>query len=167
MTLVTPEQLKETIGFYFDMKKNQARVFTENWGEIADIFACGEAMISTCGWEPISLWTREKGADVRYVFPKEGILAFMDTYVIPKNAPHPDVAYGLVNQGISVEAQLKLARDLGQVIVNGAAVPLLDEDNRKTYSYDEPDKLADKGVGFVPFPPVEPDRVHAPYDDML
>lgn len=166
-TVVTPAQLKETIDFYIDMKRNQARVFTENWGEIADIFARGEAVISTCGWEPISLWAAEKGADVRYVFPKEGTMAFMDTYVIPKNAPNLDVAYGLVNQVISVEAQLKLAKDLGQAIVNGAAVPLLDEDNRKTYSYDELEKLADKGVGFVPFPPLEPDGIHATYDDML
>ena len=98
-------------------------------------------------------------------------MAFMDTYAIPKDAPHPEEAHAMINHGISVEGQVHLATALGQAIVNNAAVPHLDEQNRSLYLYDEigsgnVEALADI-AWFVPFPPQEPDGTHATHDDML
>ena len=63
----------------------------------------------------------------------------------------------MINHGISVEGQVHLANALGQAVVNQAAVPHLNEQNRGLYLYDEigsgnVEALADI-AWFVPFPP--------------
>ena len=43
----------------------------------------------------------------------------------------------MINHGISIEGQVHLANALGQAVVNSAAVPHLNEQNRGLYLYDE------------------------------
>ena len=170
-TRLTHAQLKELIDFLINMKKNQARLYTDSFGEMTDILARGDAVITDLGWEPVVLWAAEKGAEVAFTYPKGGTVAFMDTYAIPKNAPHIEEAHAMINHGISIEGQVHLANALGQAVVNKAAVPHLSEQNRGLYVYDEMasgnvEALADI-AWFVPFPLLEPDGVHATYDEML
>ena len=170
-TRLTHAQLKELIDFLIDMKKNQARLYTDSYGEMTDVLARGDAVITDIGWEPVVLWAAEKGAEVAFTYPKGGTIAFMDTYAIPKNAPHIEEAHAMINHGISIEGQVHLANALGQAVVNSSAVPHLNEQNRGLYLYDEMasgnvEALADI-AWFVPFPLQEPDGVHATHDEML
>ena len=170
-TRLTHAQLKELIDFLINMKKNQARLYTDSYGEMTDVLARGDAVITDIGWEPVVLWAAEKGAEVAFTYPKGGTIAFMDTYAIPKNAPHIEEAHAMINHGISVEGQVHLANALGQAVVNSAAVPHLNDQNRGLYLYDEigsgnVEALADI-AWFVPFPLQESDGVHATHDEML
>jgi putrescine transport system substrate-binding protein len=38
-----------------------------------------------------------RGADIRYVIPKEGAQMWFDNFAIPSDAPHPDEAYALID----------------------------------------------------------------------
>jgi putrescine transport system substrate-binding protein len=37
------------------------------------------------------------GVEIEYVIPKEGALMWFDSFVMPKDAPHPDEAYAFIN----------------------------------------------------------------------
>jgi spermidine/putrescine-binding protein len=163
---MTPAQLKETIDFLIKLKKEQALTYTDSYGEMADIFARGEAVISTMGWEPVAGWAKKKGVEVAYVYPKEGTTGFVDTYVVPKNAPNPDAAHQLINNALSEAAQTFVAVEFGQGIVSQAAIAKLSDEARKAYPYDDMASLAQRAK-FYPFPPLEDDGVHATYDMII
>ena len=163
---MTPAQLKETIDFLIKLKREQALTYTDSYGEMADILARGEAVISTMGWEPVANWAKDKGAVVEYVYPKEGTTGFVDTYVVPKDAPHPAEAHKLINNGLSVAAQVFVGNEFGQGIVNVEAIGQLNEGARGAYPYDDMENLAQRAK-FYPFPPTEDDGVHATYDMII
>lgn len=161
---MTRSQLKETIDFLIKLKKEHALV-QAGFDEVADIMARGDAVISTFGWEPIVQWAAAKGATLAISYPKEGTVAYVDTYFIAKNAPNYDAALGLIDDALSTEAQLALAADLRQGIVNREAIDRLPPDLREAYPYDD---LANFGgrARSCPFPPLEDDGVHATYRAM-
>jgi spermidine/putrescine-binding protein len=163
---MTPDQLKQTIDFLIKVKKEQALTYTDSYGEMADIFARGEAVISTMGWEPVAGWAKKKGVEVAYVYPKEGTTGFVDTYVIPKNAPNPEPAHALIDNALSAPAQVFVGNEFGQGIVNTEAVSKLNDDAKKAYPYDDMASLQERAK-FYPFPPLEDDGTHATYDMII
>jgi len=170
-SIMTHDQLKKVIDHLIWMKKNVARTYTDSYGEAVDILARGDATTLDIGWEPVQLWAADKGADISMVYPKGGTVAFMDTYGIVKDSPNNELAHAMINNGISIDGQVHLAKSLGQAVVNKAAVPHLSEQNRGLYRYKEMSEgdmeaLADIAF-FIPFPLQEPDGVHATHDDML
>jgi spermidine/putrescine-binding protein len=165
-TLITPAQLKETIDFMIKIKKEQARTVAASYGEMVDIMARGEAVISTLGWEPVVKWAAKKGAKVAYVYPKEGTCGFLDCYVLPKNAPNRDLDLKLIDNALSLAGQQLIVDKLGQAIVNTAAIAALSAEDRALYPYDNIAAMA-KIARFYPMPPLEPDGVHVTFRDML
>lgn len=164
--LTTHAQLKETIDAMIDLKKNHARAMAQSYGEAADMFARNEVTVSALGWEAMVGFAAEKGKVIDFQIPEEGTLMFMDCLIIPKSAPHPDIAYDLANICLSIPGQELLAANLGQAITNTAAVPLVSEENREMYRYDDMAVISEK-ARLYPMPPLESDGTHATYDDML
>jgi len=165
-TLITHAQLKETVDFMIKIKKEQARTVAASYGELVDLMARGEAVISTLGWEPVVKWAAKKGARVAYVYPKEGTCGFLDCYVLPKNAPNRDLDLKLIDNALSVAGQQLIVEKLGQAIVNTAAIAALNAEDRALYPYDNITSMS-KIAQFYPMPPLEPDGVHATFRDML
>jgi len=164
--LTTHAQLKETIDAMIDLKKNHARAMAQSYGEAADMFARNEVTVSALGWEAMVGFAAEKGKVIDFQIPEEGTLMFMDCLIIPKAAPHPEMAYDLANICLSVPGQELLAANLGQAITNTAAVPLVSEENREMYRYDDMAVISSQ-AHLYPMPPLESDGTHATYDDML
>ena len=124
-THLTAAQLKETIDFLIKVKKEHARTVAASFGEMTDILARGDAVISTIGWEPVVQWVKKKGATLAMVYPKEGTTGFIDTYVVPRKAPNYELNLRLINHALSAEAQAEFAREMGQGIVNVDAIAAL------------------------------------------
>jgi putative spermidine/putrescine transport system substrate-binding protein/spermidine/putrescine transport system substrate-binding protein len=148
------------------IKKEHARTYTASYGEMADVLARGEAVISTMGWEPIVKWVAKKGAKVAMVYPKEGTTGFIDTYILPKNSPNREMNLKLINNVLSVGAQKILVEKLGQAIVNLDAIAELTPEERSIYPYDKMDTIS-KIARFYPMPPLEPDGTNVTYSDMV
>jgi len=165
-TMITPAELKETIDLLIKIKKEHARTVATSWGEMADVMARGEAVIATCGWEPVVLWVAKKGAKLAAVYPKEGTTGFIDTYVLPKGAPNPDLAVKLIDNALSVAGQKLIADKMGQGIINLDAIAELTPEQRLVYPYDNMETMT-KTARFYPMPPLEPDGKHATYGDMV
>ena len=85
-TQVTQEQLDKTTDLLIQIKTEQARSFSPNMGDMADIMARGEAWLSTIGWEAVPAFPVAAEADLRYTHPAPGDFTFVDSYCI--HQPH-------------------------------------------------------------------------------
>jgi spermidine/putrescine-binding protein len=164
-TLLTKEQLAKVIDFLVEVKTKQARAFFSTYGDMADAFARNEIVITTIGWEAVAVWAQQKGKTIAYTIPQEGTGMFMDCMCIPKDCPHPDLAYGLINHIVSPPSQNQFATEQSAGITNLKAVPLLPEELRKSYKYDDIDGFMQK-ARLVPVPPTV-EGEYATYDDFL
>ncbi len=72
----------------------------------------------------------EEMPELRYVYPKEGILVWVDSLVIPKNAKHIDAAHQFINYLMRPDVAKVISEEIGYPTPNLAAVKLLDEEVR-------------------------------------
>ena len=165
-TLMTHEQLKKTIDFLINVKKNHARTLAESYAEAADIFARGEAVIAALGWDAVTAMAAEKGKKLGAVVPKEGTGAYLEVVVIPMESPNLDVTYGLINHAISNEAQKYFGESFQVGICNLEAVPMLPEFLQERYHYADLDEFTKK-VEIWKMPPLETHATLATFDDLL
>jgi spermidine/putrescine-binding protein len=164
-TRLTMDQLKATIDFLINIKKNHARTFSASYGESTDLFARGEVVISAIGWDAQVGFAAAKGKQLAFAMPDEGVMAFMDALVIPKGAPNMDAAYKALGHAISPEGQKVMATNLTQAVVNMDAVPMLDAANTAIYQYGALDAFLTK-ARFNPFWPLEPEGEFATFDQV-
>jgi spermidine/putrescine-binding protein len=162
-TRITMDELKKTVDFLIEIKKNHARTLASSYGEAVDMFARGEVVTSAIGWDAMVGFAAAKEKKLDFAIPEEGVMVFMDTVAIPKGAPHLDLAYKMLEQCISAEGQKHIADTLTQAVITKAAVPLIDAKNREIYQYDNLGALFEK-ARFYPFWPLEPDGDFVTHD---
>jgi spermidine/putrescine-binding protein len=162
-TRVTMDELKKTVDFLIEIKKNHARTLASSYGEATDMFARGEVVTSAIGWDAMVGFAAAKQKKLDFAIPEEGVMVFMDTVAIPKGAPHLDLAYKMLEQCISPEGQKHIADTLTQAVITKAAVPLIDAKNREIYQYDNLASLFEK-ARFYPFWPLEPEGDFVTHD---
>lgn len=153
-TQVTQEELDKTTQLLIEIKTKQARAFSPNMGDMADIMARGEAWLSTIGWEAIPAFPVAEGASLKYTHPAPGDFTFVDSYCLVKDAPNPDTAYAFMNHMLSPEAQAVAMDDMDSATVNLKAIPLLDEATGALFPYDNLDEIF-KIAPVWGFPPLE------------
>jgi spermidine/putrescine-binding protein len=165
-TRLTMDELKKTIDFLINIKKNHARTFSASYGEAVDLFARGEVVTSAIGWDAMVGFAAAKNKVVDFVVPDEGAMVFMDTLVIPKGAPNRDLAYKLLSQSISAAGQKQIADALTQAVISKAALAGVDDKNKQIYQYDNLPKLFEKAK-FYPFWPLQPEGDFATHEQVL
>ena len=89
----------------------------------------------------------------------------MDCLCIPKDCPHPDLVYGMINHILSPGPQTQFATEQSAGITNLKAVPSLPEELRTAYNYGDIDGFM-KLARLFPVPPTE-EGEYATYDDFL
>ena len=162
-TRITMDELKKTVDFLIEIKKNHARTLASSYGEATDMFARGEVVTSAIGWDAMVGFAAAKQKKLDFAIPDEGVMVFMDTVAIPKGAPHLDLAYKMLEQCISAQGQKHIADTLTQAVITKAAVPLIDAKNREIYHYDNLASLFEK-ARFYPFWPLEPEGDFVTHD---
>jgi spermidine/putrescine transport system substrate-binding protein len=164
-TLLSKEQLVKVIDFLIEVKTKQARAFFATYGDMADAFARNEVVITTIGWEAVAVWAKGKGKTITYSIPQEGTGMFMDCLCIPKDCPHPDLVYAMMNHILSPAPQTQFATEQSAGITNLKAVPSLPEELRTSYNYGDIDGFM-KLARLFPVPPTK-EGEYATYDDFL
>jgi spermidine/putrescine-binding protein len=165
-TLLTREELAKVIDTLIELKKNQARAFFASYGDMADAFARNEVTASAIGWEAVAVWAKAKGKVIKYSIPKEGTGMFMDCLCIPKDAPHPDLTYKMINHIVSPEPQKIFATEQSAGITNLKTLPMLPKELAESYNYADLDGFMKK-ARLQPVPPSEYDGKTASYSDFL
>lgn len=165
-TWLTPDQMNATFDLLKRIKKEQARAIAPTYGELATLFATGEVVIAPA-WQPVSIWAGDK-VNLKWAEPKEGVWVFVDCYAMAKDAPNQDANYLLLNQAISPGGQANAANINMTACTVKDAVPMLSEQARAIYSYDNlSSAFAKSGGRMYPLYPTEPDGKHATFDDIL
>lgn len=67
----------------------------------------------------------QESPDLKYVYPKEGIMLWVDSLVIPKNAKHIDGAHKFINFLLKPEIGKIISEEIGYASPNAASVKLL------------------------------------------
>lgn len=165
-TRIDLDQLRRTIDLLIEIKTKHARTFSPSYGEATDLFARGEVVTSAIGWDAMVGFAAAKGKKLAYAIPDEGAMVFMDVLAIPTDAPNRDLAYQLIGQSVSAEGQLVIAESLTQAVITRDAVPLVSEENRQIYQYDNLQALFER-ARFYPFWPLEPDGRHVTFDQVI
>jgi spermidine/putrescine transport system substrate-binding protein len=165
-TILTKEEMKEVIDKLIEIKTGHARAFFATYGDMADAFARNEVTVSAIGWEAVAVWAKQKGKTIAYTIPQEGTGMFMDCLCLPKDLPHAELSYKMINHIISVEPQVIFATEQSAGITNLKAVPELPQELVEAYNYEDLDTFMTK-ARLQPVPPTEDDGVTATYDDFL
>ncbi len=165
-TLLTRDEMKKVIDTLIEIKTKQARAFFASYGDMADAFARNEVTASAIGWEAVAVWAKAKGKEIKYTIPKEGTGMFMDCLCIPKDCPHLDLTYKMINHIVSPEPQKIFATEQSAGITNLKTVPMLPPELAQSYNYADLDGFMKK-ARLQPVPPTEYDGNIATYDDFL
>lgn len=158
---MTHAELKKTVELLVDLKKNHLRAIAPSYGDLIDMLAKKEVIISQ-GWEPLSVWV--EGVNIKAAYPKEKSLSYIEGFAIGKGAPNVDAAHAYINNALSVEGQLAGAA-LAMSVVNAEAMDKDSDLNRELYQYDSLENYFTEKTMIVPMYPLEPDGVHATWDE--
>src|SRR3990167_5976555 len=76
-------------------------------------------------WNGDALKASEENPHVQFVFPKEGFTIWIDSFAIPRNAPHRKAAYQFINFILRPEIAKQIALETGYPIANLSGQKLL------------------------------------------
>jgi spermidine/putrescine transport system substrate-binding protein len=163
-SLVTPAQLEEVKKYCIKLKKEHARALFPSYGEGADAMVRGEVVMTLGGaeWLPAIVAEKKKLA---YTYPKEGCFGFIDSYVIPKSAPHPELGHAMANHMLTVPAQLELTKN-NYAVLTQEAIDALTGRAATMYPYKDMASFQEL-CRFFPMAPSESDGTVAAWPDWL
>lgn len=72
----------------------------------------------------------EENEDIKYIYPEEGALVWIDSLVIPKGAKNIDNAHAFINYLLNPKIAKAISEDIGYASPNAEAIKLLDEKTR-------------------------------------
>lgn len=121
-----PQDMKKVLEL-LEAQKPFVKVYSSEG--IHERLAAGEA-VAHMAWNGVAMRARDVRPTVGYVYPKEGVLAFMDNLTVPTAAPHPENAIKFIEfmmQPENAAIQSDFAR-----YANGikGSLPLMAEDLR-------------------------------------
>jgi spermidine/putrescine transport system permease protein len=105
-------------------------VKTYNASNFEDVLLSGDVWLAQ-GWNGQFAKVMDADPDIAYVIPKEGGTFFVDSLVIPKNAPHPALAHAFMDFVMEPEVAAEICRTMRYSTPNRAAIPLLPAEIRK------------------------------------
>lgn len=97
-------------------------------------------------WNGEAVMAQDTMPSLQYVYPEEGIIAWLDSFVIPKNARNPEAAYKFISFVLRPEISALISEDIGYATPNLKARDLLDPavaNNRASYPNEEDMKNAE------------------------
>lgn len=102
---------------------------------IQSILIDGDASVGAT-WNADALKAYHENKNIRFIYPEEGFVMWIDCLAILKNAPHPDEAYAFINFMLKAKSAASLALTEGHAITNQAGKKQLPEsiqNNPMTY----------------------------------
>ncbi len=128
----TPKDLDSALALMMKLRPNIRRFHSSEY--INDL-ANGDACL-TFGWSGDIIQAAKRaseaknGVQVTYSIPKEGALVWIDAWVIPVDAPHPENAHAFINFVLRPEVTAANSNFIGYANGNLASLPLLDPEIR-------------------------------------
>ena len=161
---MTRPQLKSSIDFLINLKKNHLRTIAASYGDLVNLLSAKEVVISQ-GWEPVADWVGT-AAPVKIVYPKETCMGFIEGYAIGKHSQNVDAAHAYINNALSVPGQLAGAAANSMPCTVTQAMMQAPAHNKAMYGYDQLPVYFSKVLTMKMYPLTD-DGVHATWDEYL
>ena len=145
----------KVIDILIEIKTKQARAFFATYGDMADAFARNEVRhlhhrLGSGGG--VDEGTRARRSTTRS--RRKARACSWIACASPRTAPHLDLTYGMINHILSPEPQTQFATEQSAGITNLKAVPMLPEELRTSYRYDDIDGFMQR-ARLHPVPPTD------------
>jgi spermidine/putrescine-binding protein len=137
------KELDKVTQFLIDLKRNQARTFTNTYDDLGQQLASGDIVaVASPLWTVVTAIAKKRGGTTaKWTLLDKGCRTFIDAWALPKDGQNVDTAYAWIDYMIGKDAQSKVAVALKSGTVNKQAVPLMTDESRDL-PYDDPSKLA-------------------------
>ncbi|WP_144821154.1 extracellular solute-binding protein [Marinobacter piscensis] len=119
-----PQQIEEA---YEKLTELMPSVRTFNSDAPRMPFLEGEADVGMI-WNGEAVMGKDSMESLEYVYPEEGVIAWLDSFVIPKNAKNPDAAHQFISFILQPEIAALISEDIGYATPVLPARELLGED---------------------------------------
>ena len=116
-----PEKIRQAYELLKKLLPN-IRLFNSDAGDV--LFMTGEVDAGVV-WNGAASRIRREEPSFEYVYPKEGVIIWMDSLIIPKNAPHADLAHQLINFLLRPDIAKIISENVGSATPNLEAIKLL------------------------------------------
>ena len=126
---------KEITAAYEKLKLLMPNVRVFNSESPKQVYMSGE-VVAGMDFNGENYQANEEMPELRYVYPKEGVMVWVDSLVIPKNAKHKANALRFIDYLLRPDVAKVISEEIGYASPNAAAVKLLDKavrDNRIIY----------------------------------
>jgi spermidine/putrescine transport system substrate-binding protein len=132
--------------------KPWVRQFWNNTQETLNAFYQNNSVIGQCWDGPSLRMMKETDGKLRYLMPKEGGLAWLDTMAIPSGAENVEQAYAFMNHLLTPEMGAIFANNSGYNSAVVGADKLLDAANKENFALAYPDDAIDRLWWWPPEP---------------
>lgn len=116
-----PEHIKAAYLKLKELMKN-VKVFSSD--TVISIMVDEDATVGIA-WNGDAYKAWQDNKDIRFVYPEEGFVIWVDTFAIPKTAPHKDNAYAFLNFILRPDIAEKIAMETGYPTTNLTAQKML------------------------------------------
>jgi spermidine/putrescine transport system permease protein len=113
-------------------------VRTYNTSNYEDILLSGDVWLAQ-GWSGQFAKAMDQDPDIDYVIPREGSSLFLDNLVIPRDAPHPELAHAFLDYVMEPAVAAEICATMRYSTPNRDALPLLPEHVRRNPATFPPD----------------------------
>jgi spermidine/putrescine-binding protein len=161
--MITKAQLADVIKVLREIKKNAVTIAPSH-GDAADIIARGDGALQTEGWAYVKVLIEKKGKKAALHTPKEGSLAWVDSYCIVRDAPNEEACYAFINTMNSAQGQGIIGTNVASAVTNSKAIARQDAKIRKLYHYTGLPTYFKK-TGFYGIPPLQKQASYATLTD--
>lgn len=100
-----------------------------------------EDAIAGSAWNGDAFKAHAENKQVKFVYPDDGFVIWIDCLAMPINPPHPEEAYQLINYLLKAETAAKIALKEGHAITNRAGINLLPDEIRNNVMVYPTDKV--------------------------
>ena len=125
LPMLSNDEYARTTNLLISIKQNRVSHFTLYATDMAEQLRKGKAVISTTGWEGMTLMT-ESGGKLAVARLAPGDFSFVQTLAIAREAPDPHLAHKFIDMMLNTNEQAGLANRTQRGVVNLGAVPAVD-----------------------------------------
>ena len=139
--------LMDQVGRTLIACKANFRFFFDNKDQLINGVRSGE-IYASMSWDSIGWALNRQNPDIKYINPRSGAVAWMDTFALPSRARNDAAAYAWINFVMRPENAVKVAKSIGNFTAAAGADQLMDPRLRAQFAESFPAGL--KNIKWYP-----------------
>ncbi|KGQ48486.1 extracellular solute-binding protein [Gallibacterium anatis] len=97
-------------------------------------------------WNGSAFRAHKENPDIQFIYPREGVIIWMDNYAIPKNAEYKEAAYKFIDFMLRPESAKEVIETMGFSMPNEGVKALLEPTDVNDLTLFPPQEQIEKGV---------------------